>query len=271
MPITDSHCHLASARFDPAEIPNLLDRAENAGVHRVVTLATCLEDLPRNLEIAADPRVHACIGIHPCDVTHAPDDAVDQLATHTADPRVCAIGETGLDYYHPAPEGWTDASYQQRQRDFLRRHFEVAATAKLNLVIHTRDRNGRASYRDALAIYQEYASAVRAMFHCFAGPWENAKRVIALGGLVSFGGPATFKNATAIRETLARCPAGTFLLETDAPYLAPEPHRGSRNEPAFTAATAARIAETRNESPEILSTHTEEACSSFFRFQSEIG
>lgn len=270
MPITDSHCHLASARYDPAEIPDLLERASHAGVHRIVTLATCLDDISRNLELARDPRVHACIGIHPCDVTHAPGDAVGQLATHTADPRVCAIGETGLDYYHPAPDGWTDEAYHQRQRDFLRQHFELAAAAKLNVVIHTRDRKDHASFEDALAIYQEFAPTVRAVFHCFAGPWQNAGRVIALGGLVSFGGTSTFKSANAIRATLTSCPAGSFLLETDAPYLAPEPHRGARNEPAFTAATASRIAEIRNETPEELSDHTEMACGAFFRFRSEI-
>jgi TatD DNase family protein len=270
MPITDSHCHLASTRFDPREIAELLERAENAGVHRVVTLATSLLDLPRNLELANDRRVHACIGIHPCDVTNAPDDAVEQLALHTADTRVCAIGETGLDYYHPAPDGWTDENYRARQRDFLTRHFELAARAKLNVIIHTRDRTDHASFDDALAIYQEFASEVRAVFHCFAGPWENAQRVIALGGLVSFGGTCTFKNAASIRETLTRCPAGTFLLETDAPYLAPEPHRGTRNEPAFTAHTANRAAETRLETLDDLAIHTEAACNAFFRFRSEI-
>ena len=266
MPITDSHCHLASTRFDAAEIPALLERADKAGVHRIVTLATCLEDLPRNLEIATDPRVHTCIGIHPCDVTNAPDDAVDQLAAHTADPRVCAIGETGLDYFHPAPDGWSAETYRERQRTFLRRHFELAAACGLNVVIHTRDRTGHDSFYDAFEIYQEFSATTRAVFHCFAGPWENAARVIDCGGLVSFGGTSTFKSAAAIRETLTRCPAGSFMIETDAPYLAPEPHRGSRNEPAHTAATATRAATTRNESLEALAAHTESACERFFRF-----
>jgi TatD DNase family protein len=267
MPVTDSHCHLASHRFERAEIPALLDRATAAGVHRMVTLATCLDDVAENLALASDPRVHACIGIHPCDVTNAPDAAVDQLATHTADPRVCAIGETGLDYFHPAPDGWSDEDYRERQRAFLRRHFELAVASGLNVVIHTRDRAGHASFEDALAIYQDFASQTRAVFHCFAGPWENAERVIALGGLVSFGGTATFKNAAAIRDTLARCPAGSFLLETDAPYLAPEPHRGARNEPAFTTLTAARAAEVRDESTAALAAHTEAACDAFFRWR----
>lgn len=270
MPITDSHCHLASRRFNAAEVPELLDRATAAGVHRVVTLATCLQDLQENLAHADDPRVHACIGIHPCDVANAPEDAIAQLAPHTADPRVCAIGETGLDYFHPTPDGWSEGAYHDRQRTFLRQHFELAAANRLNLVIHTRDRDGHASFEDALAIYQDYRHTTRAVFHCFAASWDYAKRVIDAGGLVSFGGTSTFKNAAAIRETLAKCPPGSFMLETDAPYLAPEPHRGSRNEPALTAATAERAAITRNESPATLATHTEAACAGFFRFRSDV-
>ncbi len=270
MRITDSHCHLASHRFEESEIPALLDRAVENGVHRVVTLATSLADLPRNLEIANDPRVHACIGIHPCDVTHTPDDAVEQIAAHAGDPRVCAIGETGLDYYHPAPDGWDEDAYHHRQRAFLRQHFELAASAGLGVVVHTRDRKGHDSFEDALTIYQKFAPRVRAIFHCFSGSWENARRVIDLGGLVSFGGTSTFKGAGEIRDTLAWCPAGSFLLETDAPYLAPEPYRGTRNEPAHTAATATRAAATRNELIDDLAAHTETACNGFFRFRRHI-
>lgn len=268
---TDSHCHLASARFDRAEIPDILQRAEAAGVRRAVTLATSLEDLPRNLELAEDPRIHACIGIHPCDVANAPDDAVEQLAAHVADPRVCAIGETGLDYYHPAPDGWDEGAFRERQRQFLRRHFELAAAAGLNVVIHTRDRAGHASFDDALAVARDFAGRARGLFHCFSGTWDRARLVLDAGGLVSFGGTATFKSAASIRETAVRCPAGSFLLETDAPYLAPEPHRGSRNEPCRTADTAAAIATARSESPAALSAHTERACDAFFRFKSASG
>jgi len=266
MYFTDSHCHLASRRFDSCEINELLERAGDQGVHRVVTLATSLDDLQRNLDIATDPRVHACIGIHPCDVTNEPDNAMDRLASHVGDARVCAIGETGLDYFHPSPDGWEEEAYRNRQRVFLRHHFELAAACGLNVVIHTRDRSGHASLEDALAIYREHASEVRALFHCFSGDWENARRVFSLGGLVSFGGTSTFKNAASVRETLARCPAGSFLLETDAPYLAPDPHRGSRNEPALVALVAARAAATRNESMDDLASHTEHACNAFFRF-----
>lgn len=266
--LTDSHCHLASHRFDAGEVPGLIERAQHAGVSRLVTLATSLGDLEANLDIARHPAVHACIGIHPCDVHHAPDDAIARLGLHAGDPRVCAIGETGLDYFHPAPDGWSEETFRDRQRDFLRGHFDLAAASGLNLVIHTRDRNEHASFEDALAIYSAHHQRVRAVFHCFIGPWENARRVLDLGGLVSFGGVATFKNARDVRETITRCPAGSFMLETDAPYLAPEPHRGKRNEPAFLRDTALFIAGTRGESPDDLARHTDEAANAFFRFRS---
>lgn len=266
--LTDSHCHLASHRFPSEELAGLIAHARAAGIDRMVTLATSLGDLQANLTIAENPMIHACIGIHPCDVHHAPEDAVSQLAGFAGDPRVCAIGETGLDYFHPAPEGWDEETFRARQRDFLGRHFELAAKSGLNLVVHTRDREGCASFEDAFAIYKKYHKAVRAVFHCFIGPWENAARVIELGGLVSFGGVATFKSARQVRESAARCPAGSFMVETDAPYLAPVPHRGERNEPAFVRATAEFLATLRGEPLEELASHTTDAASAFFRFRS---
>lgn len=264
--ITDSHCHLASARFAQGEAVEIISRAEAAGVKRMVTLATCLGDLEANLELARDARVKAAIGIHPCDVHQAPDDALEQLAAFVGDGRVCAIGETGLDYFHPAPEGWEVEDFRERQRGFLRGHFELAAEAGLNVVIHTRDREGCQSLSDALAIYAGFARKVRAVFHCFISDWELGERVVSMGGLVSFGGVATFKNAHAVKHAVASCPAGSLMLETDSPYLAPEPVRGKRNEPAYTRHVAECIAALRGETLEELAAHTESAVDGFFRW-----
>ncbi len=264
---TDSHCHLASHRFSADEVPDLIARAQENGVSRLITLATCLEGVAANLSISENPSVHACIGIHPCDVHNAPDDAAEQLRAFVSDARVCAIGETGLDYFHPAPDGWDEETYRQRQRDFLHQHFQLARDAGLNVVIHTRDKEGQASLDDALAIYKEYHGSVRAVFHCFISTAENAARVFELGGIVSFGGVATFKSAKEVRETILSCAPGSFMLETDAPYLAPEPHRGKRNEPAFVSNTASFIANLRNESIDALASHTNETATSFFRLR----
>ena len=268
--LTDSHCHLASHRFDAAEVPALLERARTAGVTRLITLATCLEDIAPNLSFAEDPAVHACVGIHPCDVHNAPDDAVEKISAFVSDPRVCGIGETGLDYYHPAPEGWEEQAFRTRQQTFLHQHFQLAAKSGLNVVIHTRDQEGHASFDDALAIYKEYHREVRAVFHCFISTVENAARVFELGGIVSFGGVSTFKSAKQVRETILSCGEGSFMLETDAPYLAPEPHRGKRNEPSFVGHTADFIAKLRGEGAAHLAEHTTLTARTFFRLRENV-
>jgi TatD DNase family protein len=263
--LIDSHCHLASHRFAEDELDAIIARATAAGVKGMVSLATCLEDIEANLLIAERfPQVRVCLGIHPCDVHHAPDDAIEKIASYVDDPRVIAIGETGLDYYHPAPEGWDETLFHERQRSFLDQHFQLAARSGLGIVIHTRDRSGTASFDDAIALYQRYASQVRALFHCFIGNQHQAQQVIDLGGLLGFGGVTTFKSAADVLEVASKMPAGRFVVETDSPYLAPVPHRGQRNEPAFIEHTAARIALARGESLAQFHSHCAQAARQFF-------
>ena len=265
--ITDSHCHLGSQRFSPEEIPDIISRATENGVHRMITLATNESDLAINLQVAHDhPGVSACIGIHPCDVHETRDEVESFLAPHLANPKVAAIGETGLDYFHSAPDGWSNEDYHARQRDFLRRHFEIAKTAGLNIVIHTRDKSGSASFDDSLKIYADYSDHVRAVFHCFPGPHKLAEQVFELGGIISFTGIATFKNAHTVVETIQAVPDKSFMVETDAPYLSPTPYRGKRCEPSFTRITAEAIARQRNLSIDELAKMTEEVVKNFFRF-----
>lgn len=264
--LIDSHCHLASHKFHPEELTELIARARIADVTRMVTLATCLDDIDTNLAICSShPSVHACLGIHPCDAHEAPEDVIEKIRPYLSNPHVCGIGETGLDYFHPAPDGWDQAAYRKRQQALLDQHFAMAADAGLNVVIHTRDRSGTTSFEDALEIYSRHAERTRAVFHCFISTFENAKRVIDLGGLVSFGGVATFKNAKDVLSVAAQLPSSTFMVETDSPYLAPHPHRGSRNEPALVRVIAEAIAEARSESLEALAAHTSATTESFFR------
>jgi TatD DNase family protein len=199
-------------------------------------------------------------------VHETPDDYLIALESHARHPQCVAIGETGLDYFHPAPDSWSDENYRERQRKFLHQHFELAAKLEKNIVIHTRDRSGDASLQDAIAIYSEYADHVRAVFHCFPFSIDTAQPILDLGGLISFTGIATFKNADTVLDTAKRCPAGSFMLETDAPYLAPVPHRGRRNEPAFTRHTAEHIASKRNEPLDALATYTETTVEAFYKF-----
>ncbi len=264
--LIDSHCHLGSHKFSPSEIPDLITRAAENGITRLITLATCEDDLSANLHLAhTHPQIHACLGIHPCDVHETRDDFDTLLRPHLTDPKVAAIGETGLDYFHPAPSGWTEADYHARQRHFLHRHFQLAKEAGLNIVIHTRDRSGCASFDDALKIYADYAPSVRAVFHCFPGPPSLAQRVIHAGGLISFTGIATFKNAQAVVETVKSTPSGSFMLETDSPYLAPVPHRGKRCEPSLLKHSAEAIAQQRGQELCDLARETTEVAENFFR------
>ena len=266
--IIDSHCHLASHKFPADELSEIILRANELGVTRMVTLATSLADASVNLKIAAQyPEVFAAVGIHPCDVQETPDDYISEMEKLAIHPRCVAIGETGLDYYHPAPDGWTEENYHSRQRDFLEQHFQLAAKFEKNIVTHTRDLTGDASLQDALTIYRKYAKQVRAVFHCFPFSYDAAEPILELGGLISFTGIVTFKNAASVLDTATRCPAGSFMVETDSPYLAPVPHRGKRNEPGFTRFTAETIAEARNETLSQLSEHTSQTAREFYKFK----
>jgi len=265
--LTDSHCHLANHRFGAEEVGTLVAEAAAAGVSRMVSLATNLADLQSNLDLAAaHPAIHVAAGIHPCDVHQSPPDVIQQLDRACRDPRVVAVGESGLDYFHPAPDGWSEESFRRRQIESLEAHFELAARHSLGIVLHTRDRTGDASFRDALAICTRFAGRVRAVFHCFPHPWLAAREVIDAGGLVSFTGIVTFPNATDALDCARRCPAGSFMVETDSPYLAPVPVRGRRNHPEFVRHIADHLAAARGETPDQLAAHTTATADSFFRF-----
>jgi len=268
--IIDSHCHLVSHKYLEGEMDSIITRALDAGVGKQITLATNLEDCPQHLAVAEKyPSVFACIGIHPCDVHSTPDNYMDVLEDLAKHDKCVGIGETGLDYFHASPEGWTEEDYHARQRALLREHFELAKRLGKNIVIHTRDRAGKQSMDDALTIYRDYAESVRAVFHCFLGPLENAEEIFKLGGLISFTGIATFKSARDCSQAAANAPVGTFMLETDAPYLAPTPHRGKRCEPAYTLHTAEHIATLRGETLEELTAHTSHTAEHFYGFSSE--
>lgn len=265
MSVIDTHCHLASGRFH-GEVGDLIARASAAGVNALISQSTNLQDLIENVELSrAYEEVYFAAGIHPCDVHETPDDYLDALSSTLDEPKLAAIGETGLDYFHPAPEGWNDEAYHSRQRDFLKQHFELAEKAGLSVVLHTRDRSGSASFDDALEIASSFAGRVPFVFHCFPGPVELAERALEAGAFLSFTGIATFKNAKECLASALATPAGRLMVETDAPYLAPTPHRGKRCEPAFVSDTARFLAEARGETYEAFCDHTSLTARGFFR------
>jgi TatD DNase family protein len=265
MPIFyDTHAHLNYPDF-AEELPQVIARAEAAGITKIISIGTDLASSARSIKLAEEfPNVFAAVGWHPSHATEAPADlrpALRELARH---PKVVALGETGLDYYRlpSGKPGFTaadDETYKTKQAALFRQHLEVAAEAGLNCVIHQRD-----ALEDTLAALQPYADRVRGVFHCFANDAAAMRRIVALGSLVSFTGILTFKNGQNIRDALAATPLDQFMLETDCPFLAPMPYRGKRCEPAYVRETAQVAAQVKGCSMAELSAATCATAEKFF-------
>jgi TatD DNase family protein len=260
----DTHAHLDFPDFAD-ELPQLVERATAAGITRLVSIGTDLESSARAVALAERfESVFAVVGWHPNEAVRAPKDFRAELRALTQHPKVIAIGETGLDYYRlPSASGGSvadDAHVMARQAEVFQQQLEVAAETGLNCVIHTRGE----CFEETLAIMQPFASRVRGVFHCFVGTPEQMRRVLALNSLVSFTGIVTFKNAQTVRDTLAATPLGSFMLETDAPFLAPVPYRGKRCESAYVKEIAAAVAQVKGCSLEDLSTTTCRTAREFF-------
>jgi len=255
----DTHAHLDFPDF-ANDLEAVLARAQDAGIAKIISIGTDLDGSRRALALAERyPCVFAAVGWHPGHVTSAPPDirpALRQLAVH---PKVVAIGEIGLDYHRPPPDPASLENYKTRQAALFRQQLEVAAELGLNCVVHQRD-----SFPDTLAQFQPFAGKIRAVFHCFSESVERLRQVLALGSLVSYTGILTFKNAAAVRETLAATPLDQFMLETDCPFLAPVPFRGKRGEPAYISHISRLAAEVKKCSLEDLSAATIATASRFF-------
>lgn len=236
----DTHAHVDGPRFD-ADRDEVMRRAAAAGVRLVVNVGHDVESSRRSVAMAAsDPRVFAAVGIHPHEAARTTDADFAEVERLAAAPRVVAVGECGLDR---GPHN--DAPLDAQER-LLLRHADLARRRGLPLVIHNRD-----TYPDLFRVLEEEArrGPIRGVMHCFSGGVEEALRSVALGFHVSFSGVLTFKNAGRTREAARAVPLERLLVETDCPYLAPEPHRGQRNEPAYVAFTLRRLAEVRDADP----------------------
>ena len=255
----DTHAHLDFPDF-AGEIEAIISRAGAAGINRIITIGTTLEGSQRAVEIAERfEQVYAAVGWHPSNVTSAPDKLPNDLTTLAKHPKVVAIGETGVDFSRLPGSPEADADYKKQQAALFTQQIELAIENKLNIIVHQ-----RAAFPECLDILRPYSKQVRAVFHCFVGMKSEQEQVAALGSIVSFTGIVTFKNASEVRETVRATPLGSFMLETDAPYLAPVPHRGKRCEPAFVAATAAFIAELKGCTMDELSRATCDLAREFF-------
>ncbi|MEM1378480.1 MAG: TatD family hydrolase [Pseudomonadota bacterium] len=256
--LVDSHCHLDFPDFEP-ERDEIVQRARDAGLVRMVTICTKVHAFDRIRSVVeAYDDVYCSVGTHPHYADQELDITAADLIAHAEHPKVVAIGEAGLDYFY-------DNAPKEAQETGLRRHIAAARETGLPLVIHSREADS-----DMAAILTEETNGQGAfpfVLHCFTGGEALAQKGVELGGYVSFSGIAAFKNSTALRDISASLPRDRILIETDAPYLAPPPHRGKRNEPSYVAHTAAILAEHLGVSVEELGQQTTE---NFYRLFSKV-
>jgi TatD DNase family protein len=235
MTLVDSHCHLDDERFD-ADREAAIERAHAAGVE--IMLAVGTGDGPPDLEAAirlaeTHPQIYATVGVHPHDASKATPETYGRLRELLGHPKVLALGEIGLDYHY-------NFSPPEVQRDVFAEQLAIARATGKPVIIHTRE-----AWVDTMRLLRD-CSATSGVMHCFSGGPEEAEQALGLGFYVSFAGVVTFPKALRIQAAARMVPLDRLLIETDAPYLAPVPHRGKRNEPAFVVETASKLAQLRN-------------------------
>ena len=235
VPAFDSHCHLD---IMGVPVPGVLEAARAARVDRVITVGIDLESSRWSARCAEEyADVYAAVAIHPNDTSSAaaaPDDVLAEIETLAGLPQVRAVGETGLDYYR-------DSSDPELQREWFRAHIGIAKRTGKALMIHDRE-----AHDDVLRILAEEGPPDKVVFHCFSGDEQMAKRCAEAGYVMSFAGNLTFASAQNLRDAAAAAPADLLLVETDAPFLTPVPHRGKPNSPALVSHTARRLAEVKD-------------------------
>jgi TatD DNase family protein len=283
--LIETHAHLDYPDF-ANDLDDVVRRAAEAGVTRIITIGTSIESSRRAIGLAEKySAVYAAIGVHPTCVEEAEEDVFTPLRELAKHPRVVAIGETGLDYHRLPSEEVAkekqvqvmtalrtetdeeieaqirDGAYKSKQASLFQQQLDLAVELGLNAVIHQRD-----AWEDTLNIIQPYKGKFCGVFHCFGGTLDQANEVLDLDHLVSFTGIVTFKNGAAVRKVAAQIPLWKFMVETDCPYLAPVPFRGKRSEPAHTRIVAETIAAARQVPLEEIAEATTETADKFFRF-----
>jgi len=283
--LIETHAHLDYPEF-ANDLDEVLRRAKEGGVTRIVTIGTSIESSRRAVDLAERyPSIYAAIGVHPTHAEQADEDIITPLRELAKSSRVVAIGETGLDYHHlPSVEAAKkknvqvfsalqsgteeqleanieDGAYKSKQADLFQQQLDLAVELRMNVIIHQRD-----AWDDTLEVLHDYGRQISGVFHCFGGTLEQANEVFDLGHLISFTGVVTFKNGAAVRAVAAQVPLDTFMVETDCPYLAPVPFRGKRCEPAHTRLVAESIAAARGISLEEIARATTATAEEFFRF-----
>ncbi len=248
MKIIDSHCHLDFEVFKE-DFHEMLQRAKNSNITVMQTICTKISEFEKIRKIAESyNNIYCSVGIHPDEVKNEKYITAEELIEYTNHPKVIGLGETGLDYYR-------DKSDSNLQASLFREHIKASRITGLPLIVHTRSADD-----DTVKILSDEMRIGKfpGLIHCFTASHELAQAVIELGFYISISGIVTFKNATKLQETIRELPLERLLVETDAPYLAPTPKRGSRNEPAFTTYTVEFIAKLFGKTPEYIAKITTE-------------
>jgi len=259
----DSHAHLEGKQF-VSDRDEVIARAREAGLRHIVAIGN--GDGPSNFDcgiLLAEQYefIYATIGIHPHEARLADQPAYDRMAKLARHPKIIAWGEIGLDYYY-------DHSPRDVQKQVFTHQMELAAAAKLPIVIHCRPSdNSDDAWEDCLRLIKDQwtSHGLGGVLHCFTGNWPQAKRALDMGFMISFAGNLTFPKAQQIRDAALQVPLDRMLIETDSPYLAPIPHRGKRNEPAFVKETARKLGELRSLSVEQIGDQTSRNFYKFFK------
>jgi len=268
--LTDTHCHLDFNKFD-ADRDEVLARAWKAGLTRILIPGITLPSSRAAVKLAeSHPKLFAAVGVHPNDVDKLHVDTLARLRELAKNPKVVAIGETGLDYY------WDSAPHDHQQK-VLQEQLALAAELRLPVILHSREKDDAphgACAEDLMKILEEWVNRLRVennplaerpgVLHSFCGTRETAQRAIQLGFYIGVTGPVTFKKARERQEVVAALPLELLLIETDAPFLAPHPHRGQRNEPAFVCKIADKIAQLHSRNLEEVAATTSASAAQLF-------
>jgi TatD DNase family protein len=242
--IWDTHAHLDDEAYQE-DFKDVMGRIKAAGISRVTNVGYDLPSSKRSVKLAQEyDFIYAVIGIHPHNAEGVTDDLLEQLQDLAKKPKVLAWGEIGLDYYR-------DLSPRSLQKEVFVQQIELANEAGLPIVIHNRD-----AHQDVLDIVKANPPKYGGVFHCYSGSWEMAKILLNLGFYLSFAGPITFKNARHTVEVAKNAPLDRILVETDSPYLTPEPRRGKRNEPTYVREVVKKLAEIKELSLEEIALQT---------------
>lgn len=238
----DTHCHLNLPEFRN-QVPAVLGRAKEARVEKIINVGIDVESSQKALELARRyPELYATVGLHPhC----APDLSIEvwnELFALSKHEKVVAIGEIGLDYYYlKRSSRYADSPTREEQIFCFEKMLDLALETNLPVSIHNRE-----AHADVLAVLKSYSGAIRGVVHCFAGDYDFAEKIIDLGIAISFTGNITYKGSDDLIEVIKKAPLGSIMVETDAPYLAPEPYRGKQNEPAYVVEVARTIAHAKD-------------------------